>query len=106
MLATTLMLSLGGQPKEVALAVPLPVEEAAERSRYQASASAWHPRNKRALPLSSEQAWLTCSTDGRWLTAEVAFETQDFPSHLPTLGTCRNERMEVTVTVTGPGKLR
>jgi hypothetical protein len=94
--------ALGRQPKAVELSVALPVEQAAERSTYRAGASSWHPRNRRAPPLASRQAWLSCSTEGSWLTAEVAFTTSEFPSHLPIVGTCASERMEVTVTVTGP----
>lgn len=99
MYASILALSLAGRPLDVQ--VPLSAAEPTRNSTYAAGASTWHLRTRRLGTLETDQPWLTCSVDGRWVVVDVAFNADSFPA-LPTTGVCSGTRADVKVTVTAP----
>lgn len=97
-----LLLAIGCGQRHVKVDVELPTATPSPNATYTASTTTWRLGTSRVkAPFVSEQAGLTCSVDGRLLTAEVRVPGDQLPP-LPATWTCAEEHMKVDVTLTAP----
>ena len=88
--------------RHVKVDVELPPATPSANATYTASTTTFRIGTGRVkAPFVSEQAGLTCSVEGRLLTAEVRVPGDAMPS-LPATWTCAEEHMKVDVILTAP----
>lgn len=98
-----LLFSLTGcGQRHVKVDVELPTATPSPNATYTASTTTYRIGTSRVkAPFVSEQEGLTCSVEGRLLTAEVRVPGDTMPA-LPVTWTCAEEHMKVDVTLTAP----
>ena len=96
-------LAFAGQ-KELTVEVPLPTEDTLQEATYTTSTSEWRARYGRVVaPLTSNDAHLSCTMEGRWLTAELRFRGDEMPAEDASY-ICENDDMRVIVIATHSGE--
>lgn len=90
--------------KEITIEVPLPSEETVDNATYTSSTSEWRARYARLVtPLRGNDPHVSCSLDGRWLTAELKFHGDEIPTQDASY-ICENDDLRVIVVATLSGE--